>query len=281
VTMGNIFYGSSWGGTATSWLAKVLCMHDDLQCYHGTRYFEDSQNYQEISGFDFAQELKRKACGSLCVGGIHGYHGDHMEKPITDLGGAFGFLTRDPIQRISSLFNHHLTKSRKPENFASYKNMMDIFDARNGEMVQYLAKFGCFPNAMDKKATSATDEELLFTWNIAHALHFESTVLNSKAPMFKMEDYTTDQEQFKKLFNYFTKESLTCSQNYLDKVFALGRANTHRTTRSTSVDEYSSWNENKRLIFYLLMKNSREIIDYYDAIGYPTVKHIVGMIEKS
>ncbi|MBF0445046.1 MAG: hypothetical protein HQL68_05610 [Magnetococcales bacterium] len=276
--MGNIFYASSWGGTATSWLTKVLCMHDNIQCYHGTRYFEDNKNCQEISGIDYAQELNSRAEDGFCVGGIHGYHGDHMEKPITDLGGAFGFLTREPIQRISSLFNHHLSKSKKPENFSNYKFMIDNFITQNGEMLQYLAKFGCFPNAAEKQGT---DAELLFTWNMSHALLFESTALNSKAPVFKMEDYTTDPEQFKKLFRYFTKESLTCSQNYLDEVFSVGRANTHRATRSTSEAEFCSWNKNQKLIFYILLKNNRAIIDYYDAIGYPKVKEIIQMIEKS
>ncbi|MBF0193897.1 MAG: hypothetical protein HQL71_05030 [Magnetococcales bacterium] len=278
--MGNIFYGSSWGGTATSWLAKVLSMHDDLQCYHGARYFKDSQNNEDISGLNFAEELKRKAQKGLCVGGIHGYHGDHMEKPITDLGGAFGFLTRDPIQRISSLFNHHLTNSKNPENFTTYKNMLDTFNNLNDEMMQYLIESGCFTKALDSNSTDTIDENMLFTWNIGHALLFESSVLNSKSPTFKMEEFTTNPEKFKELFNYFTQESLTCSKNYLDKVFAVGKNNTHRKTRLTSVDEFNRWRENQKLIFYILIKNNSALLDYYDAIGYPAIKHIFKMIEK-
>ncbi|MBF0379662.1 MAG: hypothetical protein HQL69_01510 [Magnetococcales bacterium] len=277
--MGNIFYASSWGGTATSWLAKVLSIHEDLQCYHGTRHFEDSGNTEELTCLDFAKGLKARAKNGLWVGGIHGYHGSHMEKPISDLGGSFGFLTRDPIQRISSLFNHHLSESQKPQNHHNYKIMLDQFSRVNADMIQYLVSLNCFPNIAENEQISTTDMELLFTWNVGHAMHFEASILASKAETFKMEDYTTDPEHFKTLFNYFTQGYLTCSQDYLDQVFAVGKTNTHRIERASSLAEFYSWNKHNKMIFYVIMKCNAGLVDYYDAIGYPAIKQILNKID--
>jgi hypothetical protein len=278
--MGHIFYCSSWGASATTWLAKALSLHDDVECYHGSRYFPDDEEKKHLTTEEFSQELQKRAASGLCVGAIHGFHGDVMEQPINDLGGSFAYLVRDPVQKLSSLFTSHIDEAQKPENHANYSVMMAGFIKEYHKQFNDLDSLGVFPGVNMKEDSFVMTEELIFFWNISLAMLYDAKIVDSKSPVYKMEDYTTNPVEFEKVFHYLTGGSLTCSQDYLDKVFNVGRVNVHRKKRDDSLIEISHWNENIRLIFFLHIRQHPKMMAYYNSIGYPAMQQFFNFIDQ-
>ncbi len=101
-----VFYVSSRGHSASKFLQQVLVRHPDIVCWHGNRSippYDSGTNDMEPE--DFVQGLYQCAAGNRfqkVFGSVHGFYGPVLQKQITDLGGWFGCIFRDPIPRLVS-----------------------------------------------------------------------------------------------------------------------------------------------------------------------------------
>ena len=117
-----MFYISSLGSSANTWIGKMLSMHPKIVCFGSSRSFPPVwpgftypfKNHQhdwikEISAEKYIQSLllcNKSVHGEKIFGSIHGYHGLLAKEPCERLNGIFSYIARNPISRVHSVFIH-------------------------------------------------------------------------------------------------------------------------------------------------------------------------------
>ena len=119
-----MFYISSRGHSATTWVAKQLSKHNKVVCWHGTRSIPPTDlGINDISPKDFVEGLKilEKQKDEKIYGAVHGFHGVEIKNAIEKEGGKFAGIFRDPISKISSFYYAYLwprlSNGIFPENY--------------------------------------------------------------------------------------------------------------------------------------------------------------------
>lgn len=139
-----MFYISSRGSSATTWVAKILNMHRAIVCFNSARAFPPvppGKTYpshewvKEISPKKFIDSLIicEKSCrGEKVFGSIHGYHSVLTRQYCLSRSGKFFYITRDPLERIHSCWILNL-------NSLIYKKMKneEIFDHTINILTEY------------------------------------------------------------------------------------------------------------------------------------------------
>ncbi len=274
--MNAIFYVSSWGGSATTWLARALDNHPEIECFHGIKWIPGDALEKYLLPEDFAEMLASRETEATFVGSVHGYHGTIMEQLILDRGGKFAFCTRNPIQRISSLYNGHREKLSSGINAQRYQVMFNEFIVNNKEMFEHFAGLNLIRNyqEIDGRITMHIDD-LIFVWMAGLTVYWDRTYLKAKGPIFRMEDYTVNQKVFQKVFHHMTQGQLTCNAAYLQEVFSVGRVNRHRKTRGGNVYEFRNWRPNHKQIFYTMAADKKELLKLYKDLNYWEVPRLL------
>lgn len=108
-----MFYISTFGGSASSWLALSLSLHPEVVCFHGSKSWPPAPpgTVPDLDPVSFAAGLRHMfgTCRGMKVfGAIHGFNGLEAKEAIEAEGGAFTALIRHPIMRIDSLFHTHV-----------------------------------------------------------------------------------------------------------------------------------------------------------------------------
>ncbi|MEO5334280.1 MAG: hypothetical protein H7839_19880 [Magnetococcus sp. YQC-5] len=278
--MANIFYVSSFGGSGTLWLARALDLHEKIICFHGSRrvpqlsarHFPDIDvaGSVEYSADEFAQHLSAittqnaEAFGDqeMFAGAVHGFHGLQMEKPMSDRDGGFAISIRHPILRIASLFQHQYQEMKINDKINQQKCqwLIDGFVAK----YEYLVKLFCC-------VMEPEPDDILFMWLASVTLGYDWITSNvPEVPVFRMEDYTSNQDTFASMFQILTKNKLECSADYLERVFMQGKINTHRksTHIRTGQEEYDNWPDRFKMIIGGLLHSMPDLIEMYDKLGY-------------
>ncbi len=276
--MANLFYVSSFGGSATLWLARSLDLHDDIICFHGSRQFPihpasrhpqlQMPNSTELTAGEFAlrmhmlSETAQDTRGrEVCVGGVHGFHGLQMHPAMTSLEGCFAFSIRHPVLRIASLYNEHYRTMR-----------MDTVDAqgkwawlRSGYAAKHEELITLFCTVMD-----LAPEDVIFLWLASVTVWADYYSARTPAwPIFRMEDYTQDRDVFRAMFHTLTSNRLVCSPDYLDRIFAQGKLNVHRRHSRLPEEEFRNWTPNGQRILAAILRSVPELLEFYQKMGYP------------
>ncbi|MBF0193778.1 MAG: hypothetical protein HQL71_04435 [Magnetococcales bacterium] len=281
--MNNIFYISTLGHSASSWLAMALDMHPNITCYHGIRYSPDDPSCKEVDGGSFLEILQNKAKDNHFVGSVHGYPGTHIEKMIEKAGGQFATCIRNPIFRISSVYQHHYSKAMavdKLKQRENFEEMIASFYANNKQTVAALKKHGLLRGASIDgspgiEGLSYTD--LCFMWSVMYVTYHDFYTAQSDNHVFRMEDYTQYPEAFADLFNRITKDQITLDTQYLSKVFNIGKINPHRKAVLTDIAEFKQWPENHQKIFKAMIPfiGPNVLQVFYKCLGYEFVSNII------
>lgn len=232
------FYISSFGGSATMWINKVLNEHPKVVSFHGTRSlppFDSGVN--DIVPISFAQGLDlmiNNAENTKIFGAIHGYYGLSMYDAMKQVEGQFCAILRDPIRRINSLFNHH------------YKHLMGISEKNwDNNISVYVDMVG---KNYDKVMLRGSNLELsevvsTFQWicegTIGNDMMLQQAIGNDL--MFKMETLVSDKEYFTKFFAFLTSGDVMADDEYLNSIIKIKKTNQHSHTEDTNESIYNSW----------------------------------------
>ena len=150
------FYVSSFGGSATQWVSTVLNYHENIVCYHGTRSLPPyPSGTNDISPEKFVDGLRQSIanCSNTKIfGAVHGYYGLSLYDAIDGCDGKFAAVTRHPIKRINSLFNHHYKRQRKD------------WDRTKSVYMDFEDKKSDFVRLDDKKNVVFSDMTNTFHW---------------------------------------------------------------------------------------------------------------------
>jgi len=116
-----MFYISTRGSTASTWIAKVLSKHPQIICFRATRSFPPEEPYLSfpiINSWIKQMPPERFMEGlSICsqatlnekiFGSIHGYHGMAAKDACENRGGNFVYIIRHPLARIHSVLIYDL-----------------------------------------------------------------------------------------------------------------------------------------------------------------------------
>ncbi|MBF0383879.1 MAG: hypothetical protein HQL69_22920 [Magnetococcales bacterium] len=281
--MNNVFYISSIGHSATAWLATALDMHPNITCYHGIRYSPEDPQRKQVEGDVFLEQLAKKANKNHFVGSVHGYSGNHIEQKIKDIGGQYATCLRNPIFRISSVYQHHYKKvmvAQNPQQIADFEWMIKSFLAHNRLTVDVLMAAKLLRDtSVDGSpgidGLSYTD--LCFMWSVMYVAYNDFLTAQSENRVFRMEDYTQIPEAFADLFALITKQQIPLDAQYLYKVFNIGKLNSHRKEIATDVDEFKQWQPNHQMIFKVMIPfiGPKILNAFYGSLGYNFVTTLI------
>ena len=265
------FYISSFGGTATLWINEVLNAHPEIVSFHGTRSIPPhGSGTNDLSPEAFTQGLNllmTKSSHSKLFGAIHGFYGATLYPSIQAVGGAFCAVTRNPIKRINSLFNHHYKKT-----VGTGENGWDKRKTVYQDMVD--KKFDAIAfDAQNQVKTSAVVE--YFMWICEGTLGNDILLFDilGLEYTFKMEKLVTDRDYFANLLSVIGQDNLTISDKYLDKVFTTAETHKHAHVEQSEQDIFDSWPDILKLIYKnnFAKLNPSKVASVYEALDYEVV----------
>ena len=222
--MKEFFYISSYGGSATAWIAKSLSLHPEIVCFHGTRNIPPRSNnlsQPEMTPDEFMDGLltcRKSVMLSKFFGAIHGFYGTIAYESVTKRNGAFASIFRNPVKRIHSLYTHHfettLHKSGHPYQ-GMEEDQFNLFKHLCNDTIRF-----------DAEIASQTDIETCFA----------------------MEDLVKQPVTYKKLFRIITPQ-LDISENYIKKIFSIGCFNKHAHISLSPKNTFLLWPPNCQIFF--------------------------------
>ncbi len=251
--MANVFYVSSWGGSATRWLAGVLDEMPDVRCHHGTRAIKTLPAIGFPSGYDqspdaFAATMHARARETgVSEGSVHGFHGAAMLEPIRDQGGRFAGILRRPVDRIRSLYLLYRDNPRVHEGG---------IEAAYTERLKVLAETHGFEPTRDR---------LVLLWVVMGTFGYDLELFQTGEPLFRMEDITKDRESLARLLRHLLPAHAQHVDEAAERAVGTGRRN------ARSVLDTFRYNDTDRLIFKSVAADFQHrygLGDRYAAIGY-------------
>ena len=142
-----MFYISSRGSSANTWLAKIISKHPKIVCFRSSRSFPpvnpgvkklgNKYKLDEVPPDFFIEgllECERATENQKIFGSIHGYHGILAKKACEDNGGVFAYVTRHPIDRMHSALIYYLDNYF----YLLYYLIFDIFLRSKYEKIDFL-----------------------------------------------------------------------------------------------------------------------------------------------
>lgn len=225
-----IFYISSHGSSATTWLAKVLSQHPLIDCAH-------APNWNVKTTDELVLFLINKAQRSAGVSGaIHMSrgHGALLRRYLIDAGGIFVGLLRDPILRISSQFT---AKQKFKPN-----------DARTRDIQKQLRNsYPILMRAIELRKDGALDNiELEFARAVILTLRYDTELMThaSRDELFRFEDFTTNLDTFHQLLKILANDHIKIDRTFVKRSFESEIVNRHHSSNvSDFEDVFASWGE--------------------------------------
>ena len=107
-----MFYISSQGHSASSWLSNILNQTPRIVCFHGTRSIPPYDNgINDLNEKEFTNALLQMSHNTFSqkiFGACHGFYGNSMRHITLSNEGPYFAIIRNPILRVESIFNTFL-----------------------------------------------------------------------------------------------------------------------------------------------------------------------------
>jgi hypothetical protein len=245
--MDNFFIITSYGRTATYWIAKVLTMHPDILCAHGptTDFYHDYKqqsleaidlqkihkniaNFYKLSLSEYLNLLKKSGEAKF-YGSCHAYSAGNFLNKIKEYNKTLQFvnLIRHPITRIESHRNKWLREVQKSKEMRK----------RLEEQFYQISRKDSFVKRF--KNTKIRDKYFICALN--SVLSQDKWELAKDVWHVPMEKLTKDRETFIWIINHLTHGQIVLSNEYLEQVFDSKKVNHTQIINSNSYMCYSSW----------------------------------------
>ncbi len=261
-----LFYISSFGGSASAWLSKVLSMHPDIVCFHGTRSVPprpSNENDMDPNVFMDSLNICSTGCFNQKIfGAAHGYYGIMAKEAVLDRGGVFAGIVRHPIRRIHSIFTHVVDNTEGLE----YKKE-DIY------RLHFPGETEDLENRFDKDGhIRLSPAEVSFKSVCQATLLYDRQCIDGidNDKLFLMENFVSDRQYFKKLVETLTSNKLEVTDKYLDRVFSLGVENRHSNMKLTPEQIYDQWPNVFKFayLYHMLQCGGMDLQNRYIKLGY-------------
>jgi len=267
------FYISSFGGTATMWINKVLNTHHQVVSYHGTRSIPPyDSGTNDLSPDDFVEGMKvsmENSNNTKVFGAIHGFYGLSLSQAIIKHEGVFCAVIRSPIKRMNSLFNHHYKGTQKTGEEHWDKNISVYQDVINNNFDHVNTDNG-------NVTTSSTVN--MFSWICNGTISNDIELLTGIGAdlNFKMESLVQDRGYFKHFLEVITQGKIEVSDEYLDQIFTFNNVNKHAHVEQTEQQIFDSWPDIFKLVYKnaMLKHGGESVIKAYEDLDYPIIDNM-------
>ncbi len=271
------FVVTSYGRTATYWLAFSLNKHPDIVCSHGrlpiTSYgerqardaivyeHENESSLAEKSIDDLFDELEEVELAKV-YGNVLGYDAYSLLSKLTTYKPKRVItiinLTRHPITRIESLGNEWCY-----EFTFSPTTHQRVQEMRHQNKVVFDVMQSNFPHT-DFSVT----ENSIFLSALLNVIRSDVRELRIDDVLHvPMERMTKDVEYFCWMLGILTQKAINIESSYLYDVISSGRKNQHSKAEKSSIEQYELWDEWKRVIFKVML-DAHKAEGLYERFGY-------------
>ncbi len=259
------FLVTSFGRTATFWIASNLNRHGDIICSHGPamppvipmegsqpsqsdvlRMHRDLDDFYDMPLDRFFDAMERLG-PAKAYGNAHAYGAQSVKGLLAGSSSGRRFtvvnVVRHPVTRIESLrnrFEYELTYNTYfRERIETY-----IEQTVTQELLQFV-KSQC--------GVDLTFDTRLFLYALSLVPSHDKNDLQVPVLHVAMERVTRDPEAFCWMFNVLTHGKVGIDAEYLDSVFERGRLNVRGAERS-AVRQYRQWDAWMREAFRYVME---------------------------
>ena len=269
------FLVTTYGRTASYWLASFLNKHPDIICSHGSLtdipspydtelINERSIRAHNLHGNFIAKTIDQfldgleKTGQAKAYGDVHGYSlvalikKSNLEKTRHKI--VVSNLTRHPITRIESLKNQW---SYKITISPMLRKILSEYAPMKVNMIQ--SRF--------KHIDFTVPENWLFVVALLKTIISDSKELPIDFNHITMERLTCDPELLFHLINKITQGAVSISSSFIEEMINSDRYNKRSNSKRFSLSVFDSWEEWKRTAFRLVLDeyNLREL---YSSFGY-------------
>ena len=295
--MDPIFYISSRGAAATTWLSKVLSSHPKIVAWHGTRSIPPyGSGTNDIPPDQFINGLVQctKQCQNMKIfGAVHGYYGTLAKKAVEQVGGRFSYILRHPVLRINSIINNYVIKD---ENLELDNPIHHLYSSQS-ENVDFLDKdsvYGFYErvtqNCFIKKADDGNFQIVLpkgspdakyivnllknFLYLTTQFIQFDLDCIENceSDQMIIMEKMVSSKEYFFDVVWSNVAPQINPTQAYMNEVFDTKPINRH-SPQGLKVWEnvYERWPQVFKNIFHTVAESIglEQMKKFYESAGYP------------
>lgn len=271
-----LFYISSRGHSATTWLARAISMHPKVVCWHGTRFIPPYETGRgEMTPDQFMDGLL--ACSESCqwqkvFGACHGYYGTQAKAATEQRDGLFSHVYRDPIHRLNSML-HHTLPTLTGSQADAFEQIASVVPAQLTER-----EIHAHLTEPDLVASPAGRMLGIFRSLALHTLYCDLECYRAcpSSALIIMEQMVASADYFRDHVWPNVAPEIDIDGVHL-KVFASGRVNQHVRERLSAAEVLARWPETcRRLLAMQAAGMGLPLLDtMYESLGYPRLSAVL------
>jgi len=286
------FIITSPGRTASFWLANALDLHPDIKCSHGALnipateiYLNGSFGHKAMG--DFWKDLKISKTLSHTLDMIYGnliYEANNLPKNRRSLLEYFVFqeamgkakyygnvhcFTFEGLLKLNNTNNgipfacanmqrHPVTLIESGQARVDHTDTQRLLMIYHNQLSPYIEKFRIYE----------TPSNITFLYNtVCRLLYYLLPLRNPVLLHIPMEKITQDKEYFYNIVKYLCP-NLEITEEYLNKVFGIGRINLHGNIKNDPFTIFKKWPQWKQKVFQTVLRDIDDIIPKAKQIEY-------------
>ncbi len=273
----NLFFITSYGRTATYWLASVLNKHPDIFCAHGptfkyfpldeehfernTQIVSEREYYYGLTPAEILRHMEREVMGAKLYGNVHAFTANRLDKKLgseaRDLKRIN--LLRHPFTRIPS-FAHHWVEKAQALDFAR-KNIEELIEGNSG--CQSLMK-------LISERFEVDFSQLINRAFVYAIIQQGADVPDSRVecPHICCERLTKELDYFLWLFDHITGNALQPHENMIEAYKNSGRKNATTEHEKSAFEIAAQWRDWQRFIVRFWLDTNPQEVTLYEGLGY-------------
>lgn len=244
--MSKMFFISSSGSMATSWLSKVLSAGPSIRCFHGSIGLQDTFD-DKLEVISALKLLDRWSVGQTVshAGIVHlsTRHGVSALGICKTHDVPFCALVRNPVLATDSQFQERLNGDQlSASKVNSFRKQFAMIPSLNEHL-----------NAMD------IADLIFFRCAQSVIIHLVELEIHGCAT-FKFEEYTVNYNVIRQLLHHITAGKIEDDEHVEAAFHQLGKVNTHRKKNISAEDTWlEGWSGKQRQGFKVIWKHYSKI----------------------
>jgi hypothetical protein len=275
------FFVTSYGRTATYWLAGMMNVHPEIYCTHGptlTRFaefaddpppehtskvFREQDAYYARSLQETVEAMREIDGGARVYGNVHAFSAVRLDKKIR--ADRYGYpctrvnLLRHPFTRLES-YARHCVKQCADDPYMKAELQQFVANHRSCQEMwkMVVQKFNVDRSRLEN------DMFLLALVMLGNDLS------DTQVPcrQISYERLVKDAEYFVWFFHLVTGHSVAINDEVLESYRSTQRRNSATTKDAVSVEVYRQWESWKQYLVRFLLETSKDMVALYTELDY-------------